>query len=105
MADIKLNKNDVTVEGVLKVEGNGVLVGTPTNVQIQTGGARARVTVGSSEKSANVTLKGPGGKAFLHVDGLMRSAKVDTAKLSVGGADLMARIARLERRIAVLERR
>ena len=105
MADIKLDRNHVAVEGVLRVEGNGLQMGTPVNLRITSGGARTRVAVGSTQKPASVELTGTGGKAFLHVDGLMRSAKVDTAKLTIGGADLLARITRLERRIAALERR
>lgn len=105
MADIKLERNHVAVEGVLKVEGNGLFVGTPVNVTVQTGGPRSRVVVGTPQKPATVTLKGTGANAFLHVDGLVRSAKVDTAKLTIGGADLLARIDHLERRIAALERR
>jgi hypothetical protein len=105
MADIKLDRNHVAVEGVLRVEGNGLQMGTPVNLRITSGGPHTRVAVGSAQKPAKVELTGTGGKAFLHVDGLMRSAKVDTAKLSIGGADLLARIADLERRIAALERR
>ncbi len=103
MSDVKLERNGVSIDGTLRVNGNGLHMGSPENLRITSGGSTTSVTVGSTQKPARVQLKGHGNEAFLFVAGLMRCAEVDTGKLSVDGTDLAAKIAELERRLAALE--
>lgn len=102
--DLRLDRNSVAVEGGLVVEGNALRVGTKKGLQLTTGGARADLQVGNNTQPGRIRVLGRGNGGFLHVQGLIRSSEIDTAKLSAGGVDLLARIADLERRIAALER-
>ena len=102
--DLRLERNSVAIEGALVVEGNALRVGPTNSFRLTTGGNRANLQIGSAQQPGRIQVHGRSGTALLHVQGLIRSPQIDTAKLTVRGTDLAAKIAELERRIAQLER-